>query len=78
MSLFHGAPLAPGSYDLADGGGFASFDDGNGEVLSHVGTVSVIEWNGIPYGEVDITLPDNTHILRAFMAVVCGIQPPCK
>jgi hypothetical protein len=78
VALWQGAPLAPGVYELDNGGGFASFDDGQEVKTSMTGTISVLEWGNAPIGVFDITFPDATKLDSAFMALYCPSEPPCK
>lgn len=77
--LNRAAPLEPGYYKLEVSGGFASFDDGNGEKISKTGTISILDWNGgFPYGGISIEFDDRTVISDTFEAIYCPTMPPCK
>lgn len=76
--LFQGGPLAPGSYTLDNGNGFATFDDGNGVLMAQTGKIDLIDWNsGFPVGAIDITFSPDVHLVEAFSATFCETNPPC-
>jgi hypothetical protein len=76
--LFQGGPLAPGSYTLDNGNGFATFDDGNSVLMAQTGKVDLIDWNsGFPVGAIDITFSPDVHLVDAFSATFCETNPPC-
>lgn len=76
--LFQGGPLAPGSYTLDNGNGFATFDDGNSVLMAQTGKIDLIDWNsGFPIGAIDITFSPDVHLVEAFSATFCETNPPC-
>ena len=76
--LFQGGPLAPGSYTLDNGNGFATFDDGNSVLMAQTGKIDLIDWNsGFPVGAIDITFSPDVHLVEAFSATFCETNPPC-
>lgn len=79
VSLWQGSPLEPGYYKLEDGGGFASFDDGNGEKTTSTGTISLISWDaGFPTGAIELAFPDGSTFSEEFLGIYCPSEPPCK
>lgn len=76
--LFQAGPLAPGSYTLDGGNGFASFDDGNGELVVQEGKIDIIGWNqGFPVGAIDITFSPDVHLTEQFSATFCDTGALC-
>jgi hypothetical protein len=77
--FWEGAPLAPGSYPITEGMGFASYQVGNKEPINSVdGTLTIDSWVGdLVIGSYELTFVDDSVREGVFAGPFCDLNPPC-